>query len=101
MSTFKYIPSQDLLMRVYNTLLAAKKSLHEDRFVLEQQRPTVGFGFHDEQEYQREINKWNEKDAAVYAQLQYVNMLLRPFEDDARKQWEEFERARCEQIMAL
>ena len=85
--------------RVLPDLLRMRSALREERLGIQERMGALSrdsFGPDEE-----ETRRLDREDAAVWAKLETVGLLLRPFEAENDAQLERFNRERCEEIMRL
>lgn len=101
--SFVYKPSTALLEKTFADLLALRDILRVERRAIYEESARSSFhgGVSDEEEDERKRRELDRKDAEVYAKSELVDLLLRPFEFEARDMREAFEKARCDSMMRV
>lgn len=98
---YKYDPSAGVLDETYQRLLRLREEFREESRRLMREAPTAGFGVYDEEEFRQQQHDHEKWVAVAEAKLALVNLLLGPYEAEARY-WKEWHEARaCAAMMRL
>lgn len=102
---FTYIPSADLLLKSFQTLLDTRAVLEKAKLALdEEQRGLQGFhgGISEEDNVLKQRQRaWEQRYDQIHAQQDAVNNFLLPFDNEARQQKEDYEARRCAAMMRI
>jgi hypothetical protein len=102
---FKYVPSNALLARILPTLLGLRSTLTEQMHRLHKEECSLNCGFSggitDDHDNEKKLRELDSQIQRLRGKQEVVDDLLRPFEEESRKQREDYNARKCAEMMRI